>query len=316
LKQVEVAAGVLLRDDGAYLLGQRGPDTVYAGYWEFPGGKLETGETPAAALKRELAEELGIEVLQLRPWLVREHQYEHAHVRLHFFEVVRWQGSFQPRVHAELRWVDPQGEAPAPMLPANGPVLKALRLPRQMGITHASQLGVDAQLAALDQALAGGLRLVQLREAALPEPARTAFITAARERVHRAGGIVLLNDEPAAALAAQVDGVHLNSARLMALTERPAVPWVGASCHERAELEHAAALGLDYALLGPVLPTVSHPGEPTLGWAKFAELVRELPLPVLALGGLSAADMETARNAGAHGLAAIRAVWQSAAQPG
>lgn len=312
MKQVEVAAGVLLRADGAYLLGQRGPDTVYAGYWEFPGGKLEAGETPAAALKRELTEELGIEVLELRPWLQREHHYEHAHVRLHFFEVVRWQGSFQPRVHAELRWVDPWAEAPTPMLPANGPVLKALQLPRLMGITHAGQIGSVAQLKALDEALASGLRLVQVREAGLAAQARADFVAAVGARVRAVGGIVLLNGEPAAALAAELDGVHLTSARLMALDERPALNWVGASCHDRAELERAAALGLDYALLGPVQPTASHPGEPTLGWAKFAELIRELPLPVFALGGLCSEDMATARNAGAHGLAAIRAVWQAA----
>ena len=157
-KLVDVAAGVLLRADGAYLLGQRAPDTVYAGYWEFPGGKVERGESPAQALCRELEEELGIHVTHLRPWLRREHLYEHAHVRLHFFEVAAWQGTLNDRVHSALAWVAPGDPVPAPMLPANGPILKALRLPRIMGITQATAIGAAEQLSVLERALQQGDR--------------------------------------------------------------------------------------------------------------------------------------------------------------
>ena len=103
-KWVEVAAGVLLREDGCYLLGQRAPDTVYAGYWEFPGGKVEPGESPAQALIRELDEELGIRVTRLRPWLCREHVYEHAHVRLHWCKVFEWTGELQMREGQSMSW--------------------------------------------------------------------------------------------------------------------------------------------------------------------------------------------------------------------
>ena len=113
-KLVDVSAGVLLRPDGCYLLGQRAQDTVYAGYWEFPGGKVEPGETPAQALCRELDEELGIRVTHLRPWLRREHVYEHAHVRLHFFEIAAWEGELDDRVHSALAWVQPDGPTRAP----------------------------------------------------------------------------------------------------------------------------------------------------------------------------------------------------------
>lgn len=310
-KLVDVAAGVLLQPDGRYLLGQRGPDTVYAGYWEFPGGKVEPGESPAQALCRELEEELGIRVTHLRPWLRREHLYEHAHVRLHFFEVSAWEGVLADRVHSALDWVRPEAATRAPMLPANGPILKALRLPRTMGITRAAAVGVDAQLAELERALAAGLRLVQVREALLPAAERERFARQVVERVRAHDGLVLVNDDPELAAAIGADGVHLPARRLLALTRRPELAWVGASCHTRAELEQAAALGLDYALLGPVLPTATHPGEPTLGWDEFSRLAAGLPMPVLALGGLAAADMERARDAGAHGIAAIRGVWEA-----
>ncbi|MGD9871550.1 MAG: Nudix family hydrolase [Thauera sp.] len=308
-KLVDVAAGVLLRPDGSYLLGQRGADTVYAGYWEFPGGKVEPGETPAQALCRELEEELGIRVSKLRPWLRREHDYEHAHVRLHFFEVVAWQGELDNRVHGALSWVAPQQPACEPMLPANGPILKALRLPRTMGITHASEIGVAAQLAALERGLDAGLRLVQLREGGLADAAREDFARAARARVHARGGVLVINADAQLARSVEADGLHLPARQLMAATTRPEFVWVGASCHTRAELEQAAALGLDYALLGPVCPTLSHPGQEGLGWARFTELAAGLPMPVFALGGLLPEDMARARDAGAHGIAAIRGFW-------
>ena len=308
-KLVDVSAAVLLAPDGRYLLGQRGADTVYAGYWEFPGGKVERGETPAQALCRELEEELGIHVTQLRPWLRREHVYEHAHVRLHFFEVSAWEGELSAKVHAALDWVRSDGPAPESMLPANGPILKALHLPRLMGITHAAQLGIEAQLAALDAALEAGLRLVQVREAALDPERREGFAREVVRRVEACGGLVLINDDPALARRVGAHGVHLPTRSLMTLRERPDCSWVGASCHARAELEHAARLELDYALLGPLAPTASHPGAAGIGWARFSEQASGLPMPVLALGGLAATDMDTARNAGAHGIAAIRGAW-------
>ena len=309
-KLVNVSAGVITRDDGSFLIGQRAPGTFYPGYWEFPGGKVEPGETPAEALKRELEEELGIQVEQLNPWLVREHDYEHAHVRLHFFEVPKWQGTVNDHVHSDLAWVMPGAVDRSPMLPANGPILKALTLPRRMGITCAAMIGVQVQLDALDLALAAGLKLIQIREAGLADAERRAF---AREVVRRAkavGALVVINADPELASAVGAHGLHLPAAQLMRLQTRPAQQWVGASCHSRAELEHAAALGLDYALLGPVKATLTHPGQEPLGWEAFSALSAGLPMPVLALGGLDEDDMSAARAAGAHGIAAIRSSWE------
>ncbi|MCL2643911.1 MAG: Nudix family hydrolase [Betaproteobacteria bacterium] len=307
---VDVAAGVIVRQDGRFLLGQRPQGSFYPGYWEFPGGKVEPGESPARALCRELYEELGLRAERLYPWLVRIHHYEHACVRLHFFEVAQWQGDIRASIHEALDWVLPgDPDAPAPMLPANGPILKALALPRRMGITHAAEFGIEPQLAALDHALQTGLRLVLIREHALPVPARQAFTKEAVRRAHAAGALAIVNDEQELAREAGAYGFHLTAARLMTCNERPDFVWVGASCHTRAELEHAAALGFDYALLGAVKRTATHPGGGTLGWTGFAALASGLPLPVFALGGLKDGDMEAARLSGAHGIAVMRSMW-------
>ena len=310
-KIVHVAAAVITRPDGSFLLGQRAPDTFYPGYWEFPGGKVEPGETPRDALIRELDEELGMRVDAAYPWITREHVYEHAHVSLHFFEVTAWRGEIHDRVHSALSWQQAGAMDVGPMLPANGPILKALRLPRVCGITHAGEIGIDAQLARLEAALAGGLRLVQIREPALPDADCERFARAVVERCHAAGALAVVNGDAALARRIGADGLHLPARSLMAADGRPDFEWVGASCHSRAELEQAAALELDYALLGAVRPTQSHPERATLGWPAFGELIVRLPLPVFALGGLSAGDLETAKAAGAHGVAGIRGIWQA-----
>ena len=102
------------------------------------------------------------------------------------------------------------------------------------------------------------------------------------------------------------DGIHYTAQELMRLKTRPAVPLAAASCHIRPELERAMALGLDFAVLGPVL---GKPATPPLGWAEFAELARDLSIPVYAIGGLTANHLERAWQAGAHGVAMIRGSW-------
>lgn len=309
MKITEVAAAVLLHEDGRFLLGRRPAGTFYAGYWEFPGGKVEPGETPRDALVRELQEELGIQVEHATPWLTREHHYEHAHVRLHFFRVHRWQGELRDLQHDALAWQRPGAVDVAPLLPANAPILSALSLPSFYAITQAGQLGIPQQLDALRRALAGGLRLVQLREPVLTLSEYGVFAQQCVQICHEAGARLLINADETLARQCGADGLHLPARKLMSLTRRPDFPLVAASCHDADELAQAAQLGLDFVVLGPVQETASHPGQPGLGWAQFAALIENAPLPVYALGGLQARDINAAMEVGAHGVAALRAAW-------
>jgi 8-oxo-dGTP diphosphatase len=189
---------------------------------------------------------------------------------------------------------------------ANRAIVNALVLPERCLISGDAD-SADDFFMRLERALAAGLRLVVLRgELAL------SLVDAAATRIHAAGGRVLLNTTPEhfQQVGAAADGLHLNRHALMALNSRPAgVQWLSASCHDALELAQAQRLQLDFAVLSPVLPTQSHPGAATLGWARFAELVSDHALPIYALGGVGDMELATAKQHGAQGVAAIRAWW-------
>ena len=309
LKVVEVAAAVLQKPDGTFLLAQRPKDKIWAGYWEFPGGKIESGETPHHALVRELHEELGIEVETAYPWIMRVFTYPHATVKLHFFRVTQWRGEPHPHEGQQFSWQSPSAVAVAPMLPANAPVLRALSLSPLYAISNVKELGEEEYLRRLEIALKNGLKLVQLREKHLrrEELHDLALRMLLLLRPHRAK--LLLNGDVELANEVGAYGVQLTAGQLMSLSERPAVGWCGASCHDLKELCRAEQLGCDFALLSPVLPTQSHPGESALGWEQFTAIAAQSPIPVYALGGLQLADMEVAWQHGAHGVALLRQAW-------
>ena len=310
-KIVEVAAAILLRgipEGSEYLLACRPEGKVYAGYWEFPGGKVEPGESLHQALVRELQEELGITVDRAWPWLSCTHTYPHASVRLKFFRVTSWQGDIAPIEHSGLVWTR-IGEASsvAPILPANAPILRALELPPLYAISNAEEIGVDAELARIEIALSGGLRLIQIRDKTLAPVQRLRLARGVMSLAGRyADACVLVNDDEDLARAVSAHGLHLSSGRLKTMTQRPSFEWVAASCHHAEDLARAASLGIDFALLSPVLPTASHPESSGIGWDEFARLIERAPLPVFALGGMRPELLETARLNGAHGIALMR----------
>ncbi len=313
---VEVAAAVLQRPDGAFLLAQRPPGKIWAGYWEFPGGKVEPGESAYQALVRELREELGVETEVAYPWITRVFTYPHATVRLNFFRVTGWRGQPHPHEGQQFAWQPPaHARGPhvrpevSPMLPANAPVLRALELPALYGISNVRELGEQVFMVRLEAALQNGLRLVQLREKDMPRDAQRALAQRMLPLLRLHGARLIINGDIALAREIGADGVQLTAAQLAGLNARPEVAWCAASCHTAEELRRAEALGCDFALLSPVLPTLSHPGEPALGWQGFEEMARGCAIPVYALGGLQLSDMETAWRHGAQGVALLRQAW-------
>lgn len=306
---VRVAAAVIFAPDGRVLLAQRPQGKAYAGYWEFPGGKLEPGESGEAALVRELDEELGIAVGRAVPWITLRYVYPHARVELQFFRVLAWSGEPEGRDGQEFRWQRPGAYEVAPLLPANTPVLRALELPVLIGITDATAMGHAAFVRAFERALDGGLRLAIVREPAMDAGALRALVRDLAPIARQHGARLILNGPLSLATELGLDGVHLTAKALAALAARPAGLLCGASCHVRAEIERAAELALDYALLSPVRATATHPKAAPIGWDGFQALAQPAGLPVFALGGLVRGDLDRAWSAGAHGVAMLRAAW-------
>lgn len=302
----EVAAAVIERP-GEFLLAQRPAGKPYPGYWEFPGGKIEPGEEPRGALARELREELGIEVRDATPWITRVYAYTHATVRLHFWRVTRWEGEPQPLEDQAIRWQRVGFPDVSPMLPANAPVLAALALPAVMVVSDAARMGIDEWIFALAARATDERLLVQIREKGMDRQKLQHLLSRALARIQAFGSRVVVNSDCGS--LPQCDGVHLTARALMAATRRPEGSLAGASCHDEREIEHAAGLGLDYVVVGPVLSTRSHPGAAALGWERFAQLVRDQPMPSYAIGGLTRGNLAEARAHGAHGVALLSAAF-------
>lgn len=314
----DVVCGVIWSADGRYLLARRPEGRVWSGWWEFPGGKMEAGESAASAIGRELREELGIRVTRADTWLLRVFDYPHARVRLHLFHIRGWSGEPTGLEGQALHWQTP-GEVcgAGPLLPANAPVLRAIEMPPLLPVTPPPELPHEQ---ALSRVAAG---LAQTTGAGLPVPAgrwlqiRRGDLTPAQWRdwralctEHEVLPIANLTLEAAAVLGAEA--LHLSATRLATLTARPDLALVGASVHSREELEHAAGLGLDYVILGSVNATASHPDTAGLGWQAWADIALWSGLPVYAIGGLGPEDLDRARTHGASGVAMIGAAWGSA----
>ncbi len=310
---MHVVAAVLVNDADEVLLQQRAPDVHQGGLWEFPGGKLEPGEQRWPGLVRELEEELDITVTGGRPLIGVRHDYGDRCVWLDVWHVHAWRGVPRALEGQPLRWVPKHRLHEHAFPAADAPVLTALALPDRYLITPSPGHSVQAWLDSLSRAIERGVRLIQIRAPDLsgPEYAALAAGALARVREQPSAVRVLLNASPTLATELGAHGVHLNARRLMGLSERPLASdrLVAASCHDADELAHAAAIGVDFAVLGPVAPTASHAHAPAMGWARFSALKRAAPFPVYALGGLTVCDLDASFEAGAQGIAAIRGLW-------
>ncbi|HEY6722147.1 MAG TPA: Nudix family hydrolase, partial [Burkholderiales bacterium] len=245
------------------------------------------------------------------PWITRVFTYPHAKVRLHFYRVYAWRGEPHALEHQAIAWQRPDAIKLDPLLPANGPVLRSLLLPAEYAITQAGELGVEPFLLRLETRLRSGLRLVQVREKSLGHEEAWTFARRVLALAHAHGAKVLVNADAALAREIGADGVHLTAEQLRSAAGRPDFPWCGASCHSIEELRGAEALGVDLVVLGPVHATPSHPDAVPLGWERFREIAAGAAIPVYALGGIVPRDLEQALGCGAHGIAMVRAAWES-----
>lgn len=303
--EVTVAVGIVKNSCGEILLSQRQPEVYLGGQWEFPGGKLEPGETITEALTRELYEEISIKVTKARKLISLKHQYPKTRVNLQAFEVVAYQDQVLAAEGQNLKWVAPDKLNQTEVLAADLPIIKALNLPDRYLITP-NNLGVKGLMHLIENAITKqNVRLIQYRDTSLSERQYQLIATELIGFARKFKVKLLLNAAFGLAQELGADGVHLNSTRLMSGAPPPTGFLLAASCHDAQELLQADKLKVDFVVLSQVLASKSHPETKAIGWSRFKKLLEESQLPTYALGGLGIKDITYARSLGAQGVAGI-----------
>lgn len=304
---IEVVAGVLHRD-GRVLIAKRPAHKRHGGLWEFPGGKIESGEDAHMALVRELREELGIEIAASAPLVsVRD-----GHIALHARRVEVFAGEPQALEHDQVVWAQPRELLRFAMPPVDRPVRARLACgPRWLITPEPEASNCEAWLSRWLPALRlpEPPDLISVRTKSLGETERAHFAAQALAAARRVSSTVILlrhTDHPISELHG-FDGAHFSQSAARACTQRrPAAQLLAISTHDSDELDHAERIGADLVCLGPVHSTASHPEATPMGWPAFAALTRNRALPVYALGGVAIDQLPLAQQQGAHGIAAIR----------
>ncbi len=311
LKNIFVVAAAIFSETGEILLARRPAGKPLAGFWEFPGGKIESGERPEQALVRELQEELGITAKVFWPSKVIDFITDDRRLHFRFFRVMAFSGTPAPLEGQVLTWTTLSEINRFPMPAPNVPLLQSLRLPSFYAISGDFHDAADfaARLAAIP--FSTKALWLQLRFTAAQQEKLS--YRQAVEIAHKAGRTVLVNADYATYRESAADGWHVNSQRLAEFSREnfalAADAIVFASCHTAEDLAKAQASGVDAALLSPILPTASHPDASPLGWPALAEAAAQHFLPIYALGGVKPADLPSAQAHGGIGIAAIRGLW-------
>lgn len=313
VREIHVAVGAIFRN-GKVLIARRPEHVHQGGLLEFPGGKVEPGESVRQALVREIREETGLRIDPgaLEPLIEVRHDYGDKQVFLDVWQTSSAEGDAQGCEGQEIRWLDVRELADADFPAANRPIIRALQLPRHYAITGAAE-NEDAFLNRLQQS--GGSRGAELCLLRAPELSDEAYgrLAEGALEVSRAGGITLMLHGAPSLLEQfpRAGGLHLPWYVARQFSARP-VPenyLLAVSCHNEKEIAHALQIRADFVTVGAVKPTPSHPGGSGMGWQRFRELVTTATVPVYALGGLSLVDMAEARGAGAQGIAGISYWW-------
>ncbi len=310
--RIHVVAAVIRNGFGKILLAQRPVNSSHLpGYWEFPGGKIENGESAQQALVRELKEEISITATKLTPLIQVPYSYSEKDVFLDVWEVDQYMGELIPLEGQEIEWVALDELLQYKLPPADLPVVTALQLPDKYLITpEPADYSEQQFIQQLELSLQKGVKLVQLRSKKLAADALCAYADKSKLVCRQYGAKILVNSDVEVYKRCGLDGVHLNSGQLdLVVLRENAADLIAASCHSLADLEMAESAGVDFAMLSPVKQTATHPDAEPIGWEAFSQTVMQCALPVFALGGLESKDISESRRNGAQGIAAIRGLW-------
>lgn len=306
---VRVAIGIIENNSSQVLVSQRKQNVHLPNCWEFPGGKAEVGESFKAALRREFAEELGIQVTVVEKLLAFEYQYAEQLILFQVFKIKKFLGEIKPAENQALQWKSIHELTSLKFPPANYAIINAMTLPPLFMIADYAE-SQENIFQAIQAQIRAGIRLIQLRAHDLNKNKYIALAKEIYEYCSAHDAKLIVNCELSWCDELQCDGVHLTANRLRQLgmdNNDVQGKYFSASCHNLEEIMLANKIGVHCIFLGAVHETASHPNQQALGWNTFSQLSRHANSPVYALGGMSKEDVATAYAFGAQGIAAIRA---------
>jgi len=325
-KRVHVAVGVIIGADGRILVSRRAEGQHLGGLWEFPGGKVEPGETVNEALSRELLEELAIEPKTQLPLCRIVHNYPDKAVLLDVWKVPSFSGEPEAQEGQPLRWLDVKQLDPDEFPQANKAIIRCLKLPDRFAIFQMPESGnlksedIEKLRTVIARAPTGSLVRLRRSSSSGRYSETTHNLIGACADICEENNIGFVLDLLTAgpvtsgpytsvpALESLIRGYHVSSTTLSQLRSRmvPDHLLFGVSCHTPEDIRKAEAIQADYLLLSPVNPTASHPGAKTLGWQGLKEMSETTNIAVYALGGMVPSDLAKAQANGARGIARIR----------
>ncbi|WP_415871200.1 NUDIX domain-containing protein [Acinetobacter pittii] len=292
---VDVAIAILIHR-GKILVGWREEQQHQGGKHEFPGGKVEPGETPEEACRREIYEEVGIGLKDWQQFDYIHHEYDDIIVNLHLFH------SYVPDellnlIHQPWAWYTREQLLHLNFPKANKDIIKRLYWPHLIKISNTLSM-VESSEALLYWRIENEAEQQYIEKlTALDEGQRSNLIIN-----------VDIWQQLSPELQKQIKTVHLKQSQLMNLHKGDLIVGVRyiAACHDAVSLKQAQQIGCDAVFISPVKPTTTHPEAVALGWERFSDLAQNSQIPVFALGGVHPDDLATAQQHGAYGLAGIR----------
>lgn len=313
LEAIHVAVAVIENSEGQILISKRPEDREQGGLWEFPGGKIEIGENTEQALKREIDEELALNIQSSRPLIHIRHRYPDYSVSLNVRKVIAYSGDEFGCEGQKIAWVDKKKLLSLSFPEANYPIITAVLLPPVYFISPDPESCQDENdfISKIEKILAYGCKLIQFRSKSNRASYYRSLLIRLQRACQRYGARLLVNDDLDIFQELDLDGIHLSSPNLMRENIRPVTKdkLLAVSCHNEKELTQAERIDVDFIVLGTVNQSDSHPGIKGLGWHKFLEYVENTNRPVYALGGMKMSDLDMAWQCGAQGIALISDLW-------
>jgi 8-oxo-dGTP diphosphatase len=312
--KIHVAVGVIYNSNkDEVLITKRTANQHLAGYWEFPGGKVEENEDVITALSRELFEELGITISNVEKLTVVNYEYPDKKVLLDIWKVYEWSGVPTGKENQEIAWSKINQLNQFEFPEANKHIVQTLLLSPLYVISQESYDDYSRLLSIADKCFSEGLKLFQIRLKTRNNQEISKLINELAKSAKQYDAKLILNGIPSDIHTYNIDGIHLKSKELKSYDCRPISEEyiLGASCHNEDELFSASKLNVNYAFISPVLTTPSHPEKDGIGWDKFNEMRNKVRFPVYALGGMTPDDLRVAKYYGAYGVAMMGAIWSS-----